>query len=80
MSAAVLSVASLSPNAEVIALLEDLLQQAKDGKIRGVALLTNEPQLAQSGHSVSGEWSAPMALWAAETFKHRYLHHWQEGL
>lgn len=80
MSISALSVASLAPNVEVVKLLEDLLEQARAGKIRGVAMLTNEPQLGQSGHSVAGDWNAALVLWACETFKHRYLHKWQEGL
>lgn len=80
MTVARLSIETLAPNKEVVELLESLLEQARAGKIRGVALLTNEPQLGQAGHSYAGEWSSPMILWAAETFKHRALHLWQTGL
>lgn len=76
----VLAVESLAPNQEVVEKLEELLAEARAGKIRGLTILTNEPQSRQTGCTKVGEWSRPLALWAAEIFKHRLLHEIQENL
>lgn len=68
------------PDAEVIAALEGLLAEARAGTIRGICILTSEPKIRQTGTTQAGIWDARDAVWAAETFKHRWLHEWQNGL
>jgi hypothetical protein len=75
-----LKLVAIEPNLEVVEKLRELLKMAEAGELRGIALLTNEPYEKQTGHSVAGEWSPALAIWGAETFKHRWLHEYQQGL
>lgn len=73
-----LKAVAAKPNQVVIDRLEQLLALAKTGELRGFCILTNE-HLSVSAMS-AGDWDADEAVYAAECWKHRYLHHRQENL
>ena len=73
-----LKAVAAKPNQEVIDRLETLLEMAKKGELRGFVVLTNEH--LSVGNISAGDWDADEAVYAAECWKHRYLHRRQENL
>lgn len=64
--------ASPAPDERVIAVLEKFVALAKAGELRGVIVIAD---LVESSDSeAAGTWNGPKALWALETWKHRFLH------